>query len=252
MNQPTFCAQCFQRVYAAEEVQRFGLHFHRRCFRCSNQSCGRPLDSRNSCEHSKKPYCVNCYGSKFGVHGVRGSTANSMPATVVPLAAYGDNSKSVFTNSISYGPQRAAIQKVQIRPVEARKEEKEVINDLQLFYKPSQKVNTEANIEPPKCSPPEIPQELSNIARSLKNFEINRSEAVICNRCHRCYDTVYFAEKVVVGGLMWHKRCFRCSLCEKGLDQGSVCETKGAVFCKGCYAKQNGPKGYGRIAVAGP
>ncbi|TKS70735.1 Cysteine and glycine-rich protein 2 [Collichthys lucidus] len=63
--------------------------------------------------------------------------------------------------------------------------------------------------------------------------------------CPRCGKTVYAAEKVIGGGNSWHKGCFRCAKCGKGLESTTVADRDGEVFCKGCYAKNFGPKGFG-------
>ena len=42
------------------------------------------------------------------------------------------------------------------------------------------------------------------------------------DQCRRCQGPVYFAEKVVAGGHKWHKRCLRCSKCNKALDSHLV------------------------------
>ena len=61
--------------------------------------------------------------------------------------------------------------------------------------------------------------------------------------CPRCGRSVGFAEKVSALGKAWHKTCFTCSECKRGLDSGSACDNGGDPFCKPCYAKGFGPKG---------
>lgn len=63
--------------------------------------------------------------------------------------------------------------------------------------------------------------------------------------CPRCGKTVYAAEKVIGGGNSWHKSCFRCAKCGKGLESTTLADREGEIFCKGCYAKNFGPKGFG-------
>ncbi|XP_054473380.1 cysteine and glycine-rich protein 3 isoform X4 [Anoplopoma fimbria] len=59
------------------------------------------------------------------------------------------------------------------------------------------------------------------------------------DRCPRCSKAVYAAEKP------WHKTCFRCLLCGKSLDSATVTDKDGELYCKVCYAKNFGPKGFG-------
>ncbi|CAF96117.1 unnamed protein product [Tetraodon nigroviridis] len=63
--------------------------------------------------------------------------------------------------------------------------------------------------------------------------------------CPRCGKTVYAAEKVLGAGNFWHKSCFRCASCGKGLESTTLADRDGEIFCKGCYAKKFGPKGFG-------
>ncbi|EPQ20353.1 Cysteine and glycine-rich protein 1 [Myotis brandtii] len=58
-------------------------------------------------------------------------------------------------------------------------------------------------------------------------------------RCPRCSQAVYAAEK------SWHKSCFRCAKCGKGLESTTLADKDGEIYCKGCYAKNFGPKGFG-------
>ncbi|XP_061420467.1 cysteine and glycine-rich protein 2-like isoform X1 [Lethenteron reissneri] len=63
--------------------------------------------------------------------------------------------------------------------------------------------------------------------------------------CSRCTKPVYAAEKIVGAGKPWHKSCFRCAKCGKGLESTTVTDRNGELYCKGCYAKYFGPKGVG-------
>mmetsp|Transcript_43876 Transcript_43876/g.70189 ORF Transcript_43876/g.70189 Transcript_43876/m.70189 type:complete len:85 (-) Transcript_43876:185-439(-) len=66
------------------------------------------------------------------------------------------------------------------------------------------------------------------------------------NGCPVCSKSVGFAEKVSAMNATWHKDCFACNECKKRLDTGSFCDGKDSkVYCKNCYAKLFGPKGYG-------
>ncbi|KAK3103841.1 hypothetical protein FSP39_022365 [Pinctada imbricata] len=63
--------------------------------------------------------------------------------------------------------------------------------------------------------------------------------------CPRCGKQVYFAEKVMGGGNIYHKACFKCTACNKSLDSTTMTQSEGDVFCKACYGKYFGPKGFG-------
>uniref|UniRef100_A0A1L8DMD3 Putative regulatory protein mlp n=2 Tax=Nyssomyia neivai TaxID=330878 RepID=A0A1L8DMD3_9DIPT len=64
--------------------------------------------------------------------------------------------------------------------------------------------------------------------------------------CPRCGGYVYNAEQMLARGKAWHKECFKCGNCAKRLDSVNCCEGPDKdIYCKVCYAKKFGPKGYG-------
>ncbi|KAL0075939.1 hypothetical protein J3Q64DRAFT_1773410 [Phycomyces blakesleeanus] len=63
-------------------------------------------------------------------------------------------------------------------------------------------------------------------------------------KCPRCQKAVYMAEQVIGPGGPWHSNCLTCKECNKRLDS-SLSERDGEVYCKVCYTRQWGPKGYG-------
>lgn len=65
------------------------------------------------------------------------------------------------------------------------------------------------------------------------------------NKCPKCGKSVYPAEERVAAGAKWHKFCFKCSMCNKLLDSVNVAEHEGMLYCRICYGRKHGPKGYG-------
>ncbi|XP_076022748.1 cysteine and glycine-rich protein 1a [Genypterus blacodes] len=70
-------------------------------------------------------------------------------------------------------------------------------------------------------------------------------------KCSRCGKSVYAAEKVIGAGNSWHKRCFCCSVCGKSLESTTLADKDGEIYCKSCYGKNFGPKGFGYGQGAG-
>ncbi|ORX89408.1 hypothetical protein K493DRAFT_340670 [Basidiobolus meristosporus CBS 931.73] len=64
-------------------------------------------------------------------------------------------------------------------------------------------------------------------------------------KCPRCAKTVYMAEQIIGPGGPWHKRCLRCKTCDKSLDSTTLSERENEVYCKVCYNRLYGPKGWG-------
>ncbi|XP_050303043.1 muscle LIM protein Mlp84B-like isoform X5 [Anthonomus grandis grandis] len=79
--------------------------------------------------------------------------------------------------------------------------------------------------------------------------------------CPKCGGYVYAAEQMLARGRAFHKSCFKCGDCNKGLDSVNVTEGPDKdIYCKEklenvrriverlrtiCYGKKFGPKGYG-------
>ena len=52
------------------------------------------------------------------------------------------------------------------------------------------------------------------------------------NACYTCSKTVYAMEKLEADGKVFHKRCFRCTMCNKCMKLGSYASLEGALYCK--------------------
>ncbi|TPX62594.1 hypothetical protein PhCBS80983_g00407 [Powellomyces hirtus] len=69
--------------------------------------------------------------------------------------------------------------------------------------------------------------------------------------CPRCGKAVYMAEQINGPGGQWHKTCLTCKECNRRLDSTSLTEREKEAYCKMCYGKMFGPKGYGFGSGAG-
>ncbi|XP_043227681.1 muscle LIM protein Mlp84B-like isoform X2 [Amphibalanus amphitrite] len=70
-------------------------------------------------------------------------------------------------------------------------------------------------------------------------------------KCPVCDRAVYAAEERVSGGHKYHKTCFKCSMCNKGLDSTNCANHQTELYCKLCHGRRYGPKGYGFGGGAG-
>ncbi|KAI0977698.1 hypothetical protein GJ496_006153 [Pomphorhynchus laevis] len=77
-------------------------------------------------------------------------------------------------------------------------------------------------------------------------FEMTESE-----HCPRCDKPVFFAEEMNVAGRKWHKTCYKCGLCKRSLESTTLAVFENNIFCKHCYGRKYGPKGYGFGVGAG-
>ncbi|XP_067863500.1 cysteine and glycine-rich protein 1-like [Heptranchias perlo] len=90
----------------------------------------------------------------------------------------------------------------------------------------------------PVQTPPHYPT--TNVSDSKFAQKFGGSE-----KCPRCGQAVFAAEKVIGAGKSWHKSCFRCAKCGKGLESTTLADKDGEIYCKACYGKNFGPKGFG-------
>jgi cysteine and glycine-rich protein len=66
------------------------------------------------------------------------------------------------------------------------------------------------------------------------------------DKCPRCEKNLYFAEaREGPNNIKYHKGCFSCATCRKTLSDSTFSERQGEVYCKVCYARDFGPKGFG-------
>ncbi|CAI2169061.1 8868_t:CDS:2 [Funneliformis geosporum] len=62
--------------------------------------------------------------------------------------------------------------------------------------------------------------------------------------CPRCSKAVFAAE-AVSAGVKYHKLCLRCVTCDKLVSSSNMADREGKIYCRSCYSKDFGPKGYG-------
>ncbi|XP_055510515.1 cysteine and glycine-rich protein 1-like [Leucoraja erinacea] len=96
----------------------------------------------------------------------------------------------------------------------------------------------------PVQPPPHCPTTNVNESKFAQKF--GSSE-----KCPRCEKSVYAAEKIIGAGKAWHKACFRCAKCGKSLESTTLADKDGEIYCKACYGKNYGPKGFGYGQGAG-
>jgi len=63
-------------------------------------------------------------------------------------------------------------------------------------------------------------------------------------KCPKCGQSVYAAEEVMVSNNKYHRGCFKCYLCNKMLELQNVTPHGVELYCKACYGKKYGPKGF--------
>jgi len=69
------------------------------------------------------------------------------------------------------------------------------------------------------------------------------------SKCTKCGKTVYVVEKLELLNKVWHKWCFKCTVCNCTLNMKNYSATGGNVYCKTHYPM---PTAHGQADVAPP
>uniref|UniRef100_A0A8C9XWJ6 Cysteine and glycine-rich protein 2 n=1 Tax=Sander lucioperca TaxID=283035 RepID=A0A8C9XWJ6_SANLU len=211
------CGACRGTVYHAEEVQCDGKSFHKCCFLC--MVCRKGLDSTTLAIHDQEIYCKSCYGKKYGPKGY-GYGQGAGTLNMDRGERLGIKHEEEENQEMSRGKCNAT--KPWLSDVRRR--------DLHVFFPPRTQTHR------PTTNP--------NPSKFAQKFGGS-------DKCARCGDSVYAAEKIMGAGKPWHKNCFRCAKCGKSLESTTQTEKDGEIYCKACYAKNFGPKGFGYGQGAG-
>ncbi|VDN01525.1 unnamed protein product [Thelazia callipaeda] len=218
------CGKCGLPVYFAELMQAAGRSWHVQCFRCANAECGRFMDSRSYNDHEQQLYCNHCYKCLFGPKGVGYGIGAGVLLTVnnksSDVCESRDSSNDVIvTSSISYSDRKINQKPGYITHIDESFSSKTEANSGNGF-------TDQTHISP-------------HLSKIKKTESVCITPAVICCRCS---EKVYDAEKILAGGKPWHReKCFVCDICKKSLEPRTVIAA--------CFAKEFGPKGYGRGVI---
>jgi len=206
-NMPGVCPRCSKNVYFAEEKQALGKSWHKLCFVCAN--CRKLLDSGRITEHDGEMFCGNCYQKNFGPKGY-GFGGGSGTLSMDDGKGYTSNKTHVDHQAMAYVAPKRIIN-------ETNGNENKAAN--------SNGTTTTAN----------------GAAKPAKKFP-KWGGAEICPRCDR---SVFIAELMRGAGQAWHKSCFTCNTCNKRIDSSNLCERESEIYCRSCYGRAFGPKGFG-------
>jgi len=83
------------------------------------------------------------------------------------------------------------------------------------------------------------------VSTAPKTASINSAGSANGNGCPRCKMVVYEAEKVRAVGKVFHKHCFKCVACDKGITATTMREHGQEIYCRACYEINFAPKGFG-------
>ncbi|KAL5480115.1 hypothetical protein EMCRGX_G023737 [Ephydatia muelleri] len=252
------CPACAKTVYFAEELVAEGQKWHKTCFKCTG--CNKPLSSTSMASHEQKLYCIPCHTSLFGAKG-----SHSMGSTVFTKVEGGQAGASNHCprcgNAVYMAEKIVGAgqmwHKECFNCADCRKKLDSTTvsdNEGQIYCKGCYG----KNFGPKGVGYGQGAGTLTMTSGATESVDsgaqaflppapVAGTAAVAkgANTCPRCGLAVYMAEKIVGAGSSWHKACFKCSACGKKLDSTTVADKDGEIYCKACYGKQFGPKGFG-------
>ncbi|KAK3893964.1 hypothetical protein Pcinc_002244, partial [Petrolisthes cinctipes] len=283
------CPRCGGKVFMAEEINARGRSFHKRCYNCCH--CHRPLDSMVGCDSPDgEVYCKLCYAKKYGPKGYGFAAGGGGVLTAENITGGNEGTIGKKADAIrmdvskiqaeeGHGCPRCGGKVYMAEEMHARGRswhkgcfscchchrpldsmvgcdapDGEIYCKLCYAKKYGPKgygfaagsggVLTAENIIGGK--------EMPGINPACSAIDTTSIPAAPGEGCLRCGGKVFIAEEKLSRGKKWHKRCYSCRECYRPLDSMVLCDAPdGDIYCKLCYAKKYGPKGYGFAAGAG-
>jgi len=270
------CPKCDRAVYAAEEKIAGGFKWHKICFKCSQ--CNKRLDSTTCAEHDRSLYCVTCYGRQFGPKGVGfGIGAGTLSMDSGPPGEENTNGHNIPTVSenVIKAPEGKGCPRCGGYVYHAD----QVFSKGNVWHKQCFKCATchrtlDSRIA---CDGPDndvyctgcyrkqfgikgygfgqggpalmsgdLAESTNTVPSTAKFIDTSAIQAPPGKGCPRCGGQVFHAEQMFSKGNIYHKKCFSCYACKRPLDSVLACDAPdGNIYCKGCYARTFGAKGYG-------
>ncbi|KAI9281327.1 hypothetical protein BC943DRAFT_329636 [Umbelopsis sp. AD052] len=245
------CPRCDKFVYMAEQVLGpNSVYYHRACFTC--KECNKSLDSTTMAEREGQAYCKTCYNRQWGPKGY-GSGGLSFMHTETKTA------KEVLAESDWAAEQAVATSKASTNFNQAEFQPAPPQQAQPAPSLPARPTNNAPSlpsrpvVTKNASAPPAIPPKPSTISERPGTYVNSRtgyvpkklSFQVNSDLCAKCDKPVYAVELILGAGKKYHKMCFRCLKCNKLLDSTSMVDKGFDIYCRPCYSKDFGPKGYG-------
>lgn len=255
------CPRCDKTVYFAEERRALGRKYHSACLKC--MGCNKMLDSTNCNDHDGEIYCSPCYRKNFAPSGV--TALNQVQAGNVGGGGLGvgevcprcDRAVYMAEKVIGAGKSyhkacfRCGSCSKALDSTTLCQHEEDIFCKACYgrLYGPKGYgyAGGAAGLSVDNGKADEIcRQNVSHYTQAqVASVMINGGESGSNEVCARCGGAVYFAERAAGMGKVYHKMCFKCNSCNKNLDSTLLTEHEDNIYCKACYGKNFGPKGFG-------
>ncbi|KAJ2810748.1 hypothetical protein H4S07_002496 [Coemansia furcata] len=247
-NLPTskdMCPRCDKTIYHAEKVVGPGGAWHRACFKC--KQCNSALSSTTLTEHDGEAFCRNCYTKLFSPRGynIGGSTEN-----IAQRSAY-VRSRGSMAESPPVSPTRrretlAAQDQASLAAAYLRSTSPAVFDSAVAAAASAAVSGRGRPTTPGGPAPVQRPMSARGTLAYGRAYKPKAFGAGVPppDVCPRCNTTIYAAEMGAAAGRKYHKRCIRCKTCDSSIGSLQITERDGEIYCKQCYARDFGPKGF--------
>jgi len=225
------CPRCNDNVYTAEEIIGAGRSWHTQCFTC--KSCKTRLSSTTLSDKDGEIYCTGCYAKSFGPKGfgIGGTSVQTGVSVADKATCLGCGSKN--QSGKFCGQCGTAFGDLPSTSTTTATTSSNNNNN-------SSGVNYSSQAPKVQSYKPTYVTTATTTSNTVGGGAFGRGD--ICGKCGK---KVYFAESTTGAGKIWHTDCFKCETCNTRLNSLELQDKDGRLFCKACYAKNFGPKGYG-------
>jgi len=250
------CDCCNKSVFKLEEFRVDGSLLHKSCFKCAE--CKRKLGLDDFASVNKKFYCKTHYlylfsssGGSYEVFGDAGfrksstaklrkseaesvkteeETAECSKVSVQPI-----RSKTEVQNSEPKLSESATNHEVQncSKNDESEKQENcgELANESQLLQRLKLYQNRAAGENKDEGKKNKFVSEKSSNSKT-KSISFDKKTKQLCDFCNK---TVFKLEEFKVDGAVFHRQCFKCTMCKGKLTIGSFASVNRKFYCKPHY-----------------
>ncbi|SAL99289.1 hypothetical protein [Absidia glauca] len=267
------CIRCQKAVYMAEQVIGPSGAYHKSCLTC--KECNKRLDSTTLAERDGEAYCKVCHSRKWGIKGYGFGKYTSCAGGASFLSTEDKMPKDILESQQELSsppatPPRTIASTTPVLPVRPTASELQ-----QSSASPSTSSSSSSNSNdetpapsfwsnriPPATAPvtrqPTLPPRPSTANQPAtpapKSAYVSYQTGYVPKKinfgvqndiCTKCGKAVYAAELALGAGNKYHKLCLKCCQCGKLLSSTNMQDRDHDLYCRGCYSKSFGPKGYG-------
>ena len=116
----------------------------------------------------------------------------------------------------------------------------EKVDGMSKSHDLAEKIRKRCSHDRPGTAKTKIPTSLIDDLQSVTSCSGSGDKG----KCVRCGGNVYHAERMLVGNQSYHSCCYRCLICGVRLSSLSVNIKNCGIYCKSCYNKAYGMRGY--------